>query len=460
MLPLNHPTIKFLGTQRSGNNVSPGRVPFKDTGNKGSGKIQDEKRNQLVSLLEREKMKAKMDRVGHVLVQKLVAKFGRKNTPIVTFFVEEFLSFNENIGQEDLVLLEKEITNAIKAKNESEMKSTFSRSQEPKVESSGSQELNSVEPSHNPPPGAEWYAIMTYNSHLAEERERIEREKIRNDKLQFKKSLDDHITKSKLEQINLKLDDMKFGENIKKDIERYHDEEKIKQAMLKKKYHDELELQKQQILDHQMRLEAERDAIRQVEERNLRIAEEMLAKENRELTLAKKKEQEMRARVLRENEENNRLHELQKLHEAEEDRRLMQEYAAKLDRELAQREGAFQKKMQDMAAHGNKFETEGAGKILREERLREEQMLLKEQRRKEELDAAKEKQKQDERIRRTKAAMDENTRQMEQKRKQAEQEKDQGLILREKFRNDVEVYKKSVEEERYLAMRKLSYFIV
>jgi len=217
---------------------------------------------------------------------------------------------------------------------------------------------------HNPPPGAEWYAIMTYNSHLAEERERIEKEKLRNDKLQFKKSLDDHITKSKLEQINSKLDDMKFGESIKKDIEKYHDEEKIKLATMKKKYHDELELQKQQILDHQMRLEAERDALRQVEQKNLRIAEEILAKENRELTQAKKREQEMRARVLRENEENNRLHELQKLREAEEDRRLMEEYSAKLDRELAQREGAFQKKLQDMAAHGTKFETEGAGKVL------------------------------------------------------------------------------------------------
>jgi len=205
---------------------------------------------------------------------------------------------------------------------------------------------------------------MTYNSHLAEERERIEKEKLRNDKLQFKKSLDDHITKSKLEQINSKLDDMKFGESIKKDIEKYHDEEKIKLATMKKKYHDELELQKQQILDHQMRLEAERDALRQVEQKNLRIAEEILAKENRELTQAKKREQEMRARVLRENEENNRLHELQKLREAEEDRRLMEEYSAKLDRELAQREGAFQKKLQDMAAHGTKFETEGAGKVL------------------------------------------------------------------------------------------------
>lgn len=83
--------------------------------------------------------------------------------------------------------------------------------------------------------------------------------------------------------------------------------------------------------------------------------------------------------------------------------------------------------------------------------------MLKEQRRKEELDAAKEKQKQDERIRRTKAAMDENSRQMEQKRKQAEQEKDQGLVLREKFRSDVEVYKKSVEEERYLSTSTLHY---
>ena len=85
---------------------------------------------------------------------------------------------------------------------------------------------------------------------------------------------------------------------------------------------------------------------------------------------------------------------------------------------------------------------------MREERLREEQQLLREQKRKEELDAAREKQKQDERIQRTKLAMLENTRQLEQKKKLAEEEKEQGLYLREKFKNDVEAYQKSVQDDR------------
>jgi hypothetical protein len=205
---------------------------------------------------------------------------------------------------------------------------------------------------------------MTYNTHLAEERERREREKSRNDKVQFKKYLDEHIEQSKLERVNSKLEDMKFGENIKRDIEKYHEEEQMKLATMKKRYQDELELQKQQIIDHQNRLQAEREAQRLVEEKNLQFAKDMLARENSELLKAKKREQELRARMVRENEENNRLHELQKLKDAEEDRRLMQEYAAKLDRELAAREGAFQKRMQEMASLGNKFETEGAGKVI------------------------------------------------------------------------------------------------
>lgn len=85
---------------------------------------------------------------------------------------------------------------------------------------------------------------------------------------------------------------------------------------------------------------------------------------------------------------------------------------------------------------------------MREERLREEKLLLREQKRKEELDAAREKQKLDERMGRTRAAMMENTRQLEQKKKIADYERDQDLQLREKFKNDVEAYQKSVIDER------------
>ena len=213
-----------------------------------------------------------------------------------------------------------------------------------------------------PPPGSEWLTIMTYNSYLAEERERLEREKIRNNKIQFKRDLDEHISKAKVAQGNIRMDDAKYAELIKKDIERYHEEERLKTLIIKKKYHDELEQPRHRAPCYP-RLDAEREVLRLEEEKNLRIAQEMLAKENETLQQLKKREAEMRAIVMRENDENNRIHELQRQRIAEEDRRLMQEYAAKLDRELADRDNAFQKKMQDMAAHGSKFENEGAGKV-------------------------------------------------------------------------------------------------
>ena len=80
--------------------------------------------------------------------------------------------------------------------------------------------------------------------------------------------------------------------------------------------------------------------------------------------------------------------------------------------------------------------------------MREEQLLLREQKRKEELDVAREKQKLDERMNRTRAAMMENARQLEQKKKISEVEREQGIQLREKFKNDVEAYQQSVIDER------------
>jgi hypothetical protein len=85
---------------------------------------------------------------------------------------------------------------------------------------------------------------------------------------------------------------------------------------------------------------------------------------------------------------------------------------------------------------------------MREERLREEQLLLKEQKRKEEQDAQKERQKEQERLLRTREAMEENQRQLESKRKAVEEERTAGLMLREKFKNDVDAFKRAVVDER------------
>ena len=129
----------------------------------------------------------------------------------------------------------------------------------------------------------------------------------------------------------------------------------------------------------------------------------------------------------------------------------MREYAAKMDAEEAARAGAFQKRMDEMAKFAAKFESEGAGKVAKEERIREEQLLLLEQKRKEEADAAKEAKKAADRRARLQLQMEENTKLLERKKakedeiKKADQDY-QAFVLR-----DVDKYKSSEEEKRAAA---------
>lgn len=53
--------------------------------------------------------------------------------------MEEFLTVNETITADDLSLLEREITNAINAKNEGDMKSSLNRFEPDKQEPESSQ---------------------------------------------------------------------------------------------------------------------------------------------------------------------------------------------------------------------------------------------------------------------------------------------------------------------------------
>lgn len=444
-MSLRSPKVQLIGSVKLGP-ISPSKVPFRERDVR-TRSVVGQKRDQLVNILEREKTKAKRDRIGHVLIQKLIDKFGSKNKPIISFFVDEFLNSNDKITSEDINALEKEVVNAISAKNTSTFQTSNTATNEselPKDQNNSSEQNRAKTPA--PPPGTEWVAIMTYNNIIAEEKEKKEKEKLRNDKLAFKKNLEDHIRKSKELRGSDKFEDKNYAEYVKSDVEKYHVEEQKKQAAIKKKYHDELELQKLQIKDHQRRLEAEREELRIMEEHNLQLARDALERENQKVLNIKKREQDNQKIVSQENEENKKHREIQKKVDADEDQRLMREYAAKLDREAWEREHMFQKKMEEMAKHGSKFENEGAGKVMREERLREEQLLLKEQKRKEEDDKAKElKKKEDSRIR-MQLAMMENQRQIIEKKKAADKDKEADMALSEKYRNDSENYKKDLDD--------------
>ena len=94
------------------------------------------------------------------------------------------------------------------------------------------------------------------------------------------------------------------------------------------------------------------------------------------------------------------LHEVHKLEEAEEDKRLQREYALKLEREQIARENAFKARMDVLDKFFLKSKEEGAGKHQRDEELRTELLLLKNQAEKEARDTLKERQKEEARVKR------------------------------------------------------------
>jgi hypothetical protein len=77
-MSLKSPATKFIGVGATQKRVPTAKVPPRELeGRATSARIGEQKRRQLVSILEKEKCKERRERVSCVLIQKLVFKFGR-----------------------------------------------------------------------------------------------------------------------------------------------------------------------------------------------------------------------------------------------------------------------------------------------------------------------------------------------------------------------------------------------
>jgi hypothetical protein len=110
--------------------------------------------------------------------------------------------------------------------------------------------------------------------------------------------------------------------------------------------------------------------------------------------------------------------------------------------------------MEKMQKDGAKFETEGAGRLAREERIRAEQRLLKEQKKKEEQDEKKELKKQEDARMRTKLDLAENARQIAAKKLKEEQEREREQNYLARFNNEAATYKKEVKDSYWVEKEK------
>ncbi len=380
---------------------------------------------------------------------------GASNRYIISNYVKEFVELKKEIRSDDIMMLEKAIADAVKGKkkklpqnnsNKNEVKSDVvtDSSNNNGVNSNADNNANNVAP----PAGSEWTVIQAYQTIVDEQKAKDEELKAKEKKLKFKASLDEQIKQAKVIKESNNSDDKQYYEYINKDVKKWKEDEAKKREVIHHKHQKELMDRKQQIEEQNRRKFEEKEQLRLFEENNLRLAQEKIQEESEKIMNWKRQQKENLARIERENEENEKIREIERLKEAEEDRRLMEEYARKLDHEAFERENAFKKRMDGMAAFAKKFENEGAGKKIRENNLMMEQLLLKEQKKKEESDAAKELKKQNDAKLRTQRALLENEKLKQQKMRLEEQQRQEDLAFAKYYQKESEEYKQQQYENR------------
>lgn len=346
-------------------------------------------------------MKKKRERLCSVLIQKLVVKYGVANEALIAALVDQFVEEKAQIAPEDLARLEKEVVLSLKARvsaNKPSNSSPFSANQgdgaqTKKSSSDNSNPASAIEASSSssssaaaggslvpPPPGSEWKVIAAYQELLGEAKTEEEKRIARQKKIDFKAALDKHIADSKdFQAKNVLSADDAYQRRMLADVDKFHEEEKSKRERLHAKGQEQLRIQKQQIIDAKIRHERDMAELRKVEVQMLAKAADDIQAETDKQARIRRYAKEQQAIVDKDNEANEKIRELQAIKDAEEDQRLMAEYAAKIDRDDYARANAHAERMKKMEAFNLKFENDGAGKALKEERIRVEQLLLKEQ---------------------------------------------------------------------------------
>jgi organic radical activating enzyme len=122
----------------------------------------------------------------------------------------------------------------------------------------------------NIPPGSEWLAIQAYQNVLNEEKIQKEIETSKEKKSLFKKSLDKQIELAKQVKEKEKELDKEYLTFISKDINKFHEEERLKKEEIQRKHHEELLIRKQQIIEREQFKKAEIEELLRMERENMK----------------------------------------------------------------------------------------------------------------------------------------------------------------------------------------------
>lgn len=346
------------------------------------------------------------------------------------------------------VILERDIHDALKVRKPTTAKPILSENQDniEKVLEQKSNETVGLD-------GNEWKVIRAYESILDEEKEKAEKIMHNLKKEQYRKLL------NLQEKENNKLKNeatikKPYGDPLEKDyaiqvnqdVKDFHEEELNKKKELLLKNKDELIVRKEQIVDQAKRREEEKRIQIEHDIENLKLANDKTAIELEKAALKKREARAALLKIELDNIENKKIRDAKKAEEAALDQKLMAEYSAKLDKEAFERENAFKKRLEGMAAFAQKYEDDGAGKALREAKIAEEKLLLKEQLAKADADLAKEVKKAEEIRLRALNSLTENDKLLKEKAARVEEQKRIDHLFAIKFKKDEEEFRTENKE--------------
>ena len=409
-------------------------------------------------IASRERLRSAREKLAHIFVEKFSVKYGKQHKSLILEQVRRFITERDGITPDDIATLDNILIDSIKSKrrNQEIRRNNLVNDVENNETSDNFKRVaSSNEVNISLPADSEWVILHSYQAIEDEKRTKEELENALLKKKKFRKMLDDQLQQARKMKALNRYDDKDYAEYIAKDVEIFHEEEKRKKEIVHRKHSEELHKRKAQIDEANKRKNEEKESLRLFEEQNLVMAQIEIEKENEKFRHMKQVQKDNLARIEKENEENQRIIAITKKLEADEDNKLMQAYAAKLDKEAFDRENAFKQRMAGMAAFAQKYESEGAGKKLREQEIAIERLLLKEQKKKEDDDAAKEKKKIEDAANRAHFALLENEKLKQRKIEVQEMERQKDaefarLYNQEalKFKDDMLKFKQLTKEKQ------------
>lgn len=421
------PKLKFLAKGNNLKNCNPAKVPCRAP-DYVPRYMTGTKRAKLEKIRDTNNKKARKERMRNIISKKLISVFGMRNVGIIESFVDEFVRSRDEtktINSSDLKRLENELRGII----------GHGIAAPPKVKSEEVLVAQEEVPEVTAPPKLElesniaWKAINAYEAAIAERDATEARQKDYEKKSRLKSELQKQMDAAKqIQQIERRAD-VNYASNVLKDVDRYKEEEERKQNILIEKAAVQKRFREEQIADQARRKEEDCDMMRQHELANLAACQAAIDADAQKNLERKQEGAERQRAMLAENERLRLMRLDQKQKDAEYDQMLMREYAAKMDREAAEREASFSKRMANQEAHAAKFANDGAGKVQREAQLREERMLLAEQERKEKADAAEELRRKMAARQRMQEAARANLNMIQEQRERAQRERDRDQRL-------------------------------